>query len=273
MIQRVPLVLNLCGLPGSGKTTIARALLVAVASEGLRGTAVCFDDFIEPACALAVSRPRALETLKELLCSNSVHEGEEGALTFIVVDDNGYYRSMRKEVWHAVQGASSSSWAFMQLYVCVPVELALQRNAQRTGAERVPDSVVLGMGTRLEPPTQKGWDTALVVDESMSTAQTVQAVMDAWLHAKVTTPSQPPPPPPAQPQQSELHSLDLALRREVGRLIKDAPSHQKASLGSKLNDVRKEILNRSSKPSEAEALQALGESCHRLLSAITTQTE
>ena len=63
----------------------------------------------------------------------------EGLCNIVIVDDIMYYRSMRREVYTI---AREQSYGFVTLYVSVPVEVALQRNAARESA-RVPEQVRL----------------------------------------------------------------------------------------------------------------------------------
>lgn len=257
--ERVPLVLSLCGLPGCGKSSLVRAIL---SDDRVleKGAVVCFDDDLmglpdakEEEWRLAQCRMLALDRLGALC--------RERRYDVVLVDDNNFYRSMRKQVWHVVRDAGG--WGFLQLYVSVPVALALERNAGRSGAARVPDEVVLRMDARFEVPVQKGWDTALVLDERMSSTEAVKLVFAAW--SRVRIPVAVAEPAPAS-LSSARHDLDLALRREVGALVKDAPSCNRSSLAARLNDVRKDILSHALPTlSIEEALHQLREQASLLL--------
>ena len=67
--------------------------------------------------------------------------------TLIVLDDNFYYKSMRR-VFQQMSRRHQSCYG--ELVVTVPVSVALLRNSQRSGASRVPDDVLERMSNRFE---------------------------------------------------------------------------------------------------------------------------
>jgi hypothetical protein len=120
--------------------------------------------------------------------------------------------------------ARDAGRAFLQLYFDVPFDVVLARNAQRTGAALIPEAVVMRMRSRLEPPQQRGWDTAVVVGAA---GLDEEAFLLAWRGAK--SPGNNPPSASllqdgtqnsaAAPGHDARHRLDLEMRRLIGVLV------------------------------------------------------
>ncbi|GLC36903.1 hypothetical protein PLESTM_000516700 [Pleodorina starrii] len=157
-------LLVLCGLPGSGKTTLAKAIrehLLRHHEPFLKSGPFCdvqivtFDDWLHPelqqlagqfsADAWQRSRQAALAHLLSALeraQSNASH-------TLIIADDNHHLRSMRYELFRAARDRGA---AFLQLYVGCSPQQALARNQRRSGIAAVPPEALLRMAAALEPP-------------------------------------------------------------------------------------------------------------------------
>ena len=174
------------GLPGAGKTALARGLRALAAAEAARGgegdaatkartptvTHVEFDAFhpgssgadaafdegggaFDPA-AWRQERGAALAhleaTVRALAAAAAAADNGEGSRSqraLVLVDDNMYYRSMRYRVF---QLARRSGAAYVQVHVAAGLEAALERNAGRAGGARVPDGVVRRMAAALQAP-------------------------------------------------------------------------------------------------------------------------
>ena len=164
-----------CGLPGAGKSALARRVAAARsppatsrartsyrsttwsavrqrrrAREGRRGTRRGFD-----AQAWRDSRKLALARVDALLASDDDADASDGVgqgRRLVIADDNFYYASMR---YQAHQLARRARAAHVQLYVNVPVELARARNERRAANESSRASPSTGWQTRSSPgPTQ-----------------------------------------------------------------------------------------------------------------------
>eukprot|EP01134_Creolimax_fragrantissima_P008097 CFRG8097T1 len=72
----------------------------------------------------------------------------------LLVDDNFYYRSMRKEVNYI---ADVMGLGYVQLWVHCELKEAIRRDAEREGRERVGSSVITRMHSRFDIPDPKRW--------------------------------------------------------------------------------------------------------------------
>lgn len=99
------LVLVLCGLPGTGKTSLARELSTcSFASQGFVSHHICFDEIYEIVFGTSVfdpanwhaSRQEALRRVVRLLQELSDRPLGAEERHIIIVDDNNHLRSMRK---------------------------------------------------------------------------------------------------------------------------------------------------------------------------------
>ena len=149
-------LLVFCGIPGSGKTTIARLVTrtdpdaVHIQTDSIRAmlTAPSFDaaesDFVYRAC-VAVA--------KEAL-----------GVGRLVVLDGTFGSSKRREKTFGVLAGLYSRVDFV--FVSCDLQTALERNATRTGGAAVPEDSVIGICRGFEPP-----DGALRVDSSKTPPQ------------------------------------------------------------------------------------------------------
>ncbi|MFW9843846.1 MAG: AAA family ATPase [Candidatus Thorarchaeota archaeon] len=144
-------ILVLCGLPASGKSTLADAIQIALDHEV---EIVRTDDWRDDAYYTDWKpekekpvRQKALARVKEL-----VTEGKS-----IIHDDTNYYTSMRHELFEI---AVEKKCGFAIIHVSTPVLVALRWNQEREGT-KIPDSVIHDVFERFDNPGSRYlWDTA-----------------------------------------------------------------------------------------------------------------
>lgn len=242
-------LLLVCGLPGCGKSSFCRALMErAAAFPVLLGEPeaewhhLCYDE-VEAECRLEAggisdafdaatwraARSKVTARAKELVDRGGSKR------QVLVIDDNMYYRSMRKGWLHF---AAENLCAFRQIFLQAPLELCLERNARRPPASRVPDFSVRHMAEVFQWPSVDGktWEArafvSILLDSSgASTDEQLDAflarfstqrgvpVMAFWEVAPVTVEDS----GGAVERQSAKHSFDLALRKVVARALAEAP--------------------------------------------------
>ncbi|KAK9817333.1 hypothetical protein WJX74_010665 [Apatococcus lobatus] len=259
-------LLLLCGLPASGKSTLSRALqdfcsqqeqhtrCQVLSTDNAQAELSGGEDF--NAKLWKAARRGVLQQTECLL--RTAFGAATHTRLLLIVDDNMQYRSMRREFFQVARDARS---AFVQLYISLPVELALKRNGQRTLQTRVPDAVIHRMAATLELPGAPGsraaWDAAAAIhikaedlegkSEADLGAIAWRAVTAKWGHA-------PPLPPTADDARagarssaaaSDKHQLDLACRRAISETMKTAEGHgASGQLALRLNAHRKQLLER-----------------------------
>lgn len=260
MLQSVPkmsgtkicLVL-LIGLPGSGKTTLCRALVEFFKSSHItsRVIPVCYDELIpadicrhhdnishwKEARRDVVNHVKnlilCLVGLKEFSVANSseVSVREEMIKTvmnmkqttvYIIVDDNMYYRSMRYEYY---QLARLYKLSFCQLFVHCSVTDALNRNSTRDWSMSVPENVITRMAERLQPPDGQNnpWERfSLTLPSEVWTVTKITEISD-FLNCVAEHPVMVPEDDSDVCQESRIicstnviHQMDVTLRKLIG---------------------------------------------------------
>jgi O-phosphoseryl-tRNA(Sec) kinase len=143
-------LLALCGIPSSGKTTLARAIKkhlmkqisVEIVSTDRWRDEEFYSDF-KPEKEHRV-RSEALERTSRL-----VQSGKS-----VIHDDTNYYASMRHELYAI---AKQNETAFGVVHVSTPIRHAIQWNVKRETP--VPDRVIEKIADRLDIPGSKyAWD-------------------------------------------------------------------------------------------------------------------
>lgn len=196
MINQIPVrkacVLCLVGIPGSGKSTIARAIIELNSQSGSQNlsshtdeTNVSrFDDIIlidyddlttkqltlrnensRSSCssfdsieleAWRNSRVVALQKLKDSLSTHFTSSTDENSNLLIILDDNFHLRSMRREIYRSCQEMierhPQAQIGFAVLFCSAPLEACFQRNDLRSGKERIPRDVINRMAMGIEQP-------------------------------------------------------------------------------------------------------------------------
>lgn len=160
----VVVVVLLCGIPGSGKTTLAKN----IGSEGGEGGGgsegwenvvlhhVAFDDAIADksvwtAHTFAASRQTGLDLVKKHIRDAKISDDKRGSV--IVVDDIMYLHSMRREVYVAARDAGADH--LLLVHAETTLDLALTRNATRSESTRVEEDAIHRMHDRFEKPNGK----------------------------------------------------------------------------------------------------------------------
>ena len=180
---RYATILLLCGLPGSGKSTIVRELETAtfdyekvlvidydkIADEidtarnkakpsstdqsSISSQSIFDQDNLE---AWRKSRVIALNKLQDTLYFHFSDEIGDCKSLLVIMDDNFHLKSMRREIYKICQDIVGDLTVpiigFVTLYVSTPLEVCLKQNTLREGKHRVPDAVIHRMATVLEPP-------------------------------------------------------------------------------------------------------------------------
>lgn len=184
MPQNKASILLLCGLPGSGKSTIARdaahvyrkcADVEASVTQKDKVVIIDYDAIAEKESngagfdnssgsqftsndleAWRKSRITALDLLKNTLSVHFSSANKDDSTLLVVMDDNFHLRSMRREVYRACQDflatAPDAIISFSIAYISVPLHVCLARNDLREGKHHIPSHVITRMDATIEPP-------------------------------------------------------------------------------------------------------------------------
>ena len=237
-----------CGLPGSGKTSFSREL-VAQGGLGAEWLHVCYDE-VEHAMRADRDkfdpeqwRQARVEVARRV---RSMLEAPSEESRVIVLDDNMYYRSMRKQWYHLCREISC---AYHQLFLQAPEEVCLERNRLRDAHAKVPEFSIRHMAEVFEWPPEAGgtWEAqegiSTLIDSSLTSAEQVVSCLDAWQGHDFWRPV-PVMPEAVEDVQSDSHHCDVALRKIVSRALADVPkehSQLKSALAKKWGAKKAEM--------------------------------
>ena len=166
------LFVTLCGLPGSGKSTVLQLLKESSASREIVLIAESVDDRRPVGCvdsSEAWHRARN-DTLQSLRAAGKA--ADRSKRTVLLLDDTSLARSERRAVLVA---ASELGAAFAVLCCDAPLDECARQNSQRSGDARVPDDVFRRQAKRREPVTAS-WEASRCVRVDTTTTVDVNAV-------------------------------------------------------------------------------------------------
>lgn len=242
-------IVLLCGLPASGKTTLAQTLHRIWQRQKLPNVSVISIDALQTEQSFSPSdwhtaRDKAFELVAEAV-------KRERAL--VMVDDTMFYRSMRRKYFAL---AADMDAAFVLVHVTCPVKRCLQRNAKREG-RRIPDAVIQHAGSQFEPPdgSKFNWERGSFVFDSEqcdprlepACAEIADKMLRSWTAARKeerdTVLEQ------QQRQLSNLsamHQLDLQIRGCISQAMeqkrRDGDPNALSAIAKHLNHLRKQSL-------------------------------
>lgn len=224
-------ILALCGLPSSGKSTLADALQKALNFEV---EIVRTDDWRDDEYYTEWSPERekpvrlaALDRVRELVAlgHNVIHE------------DTNYYASMRHELYEI---ALEMGCGFAIIHVSTPVDVALKWNRERPDS-RIPDSVIESISERFDLPGSRYlWDISdyeAAMDE-MNLSRIVAEIMEVIDELE---PLQ--KPRPQSITSSDYNRLDAETRLIVSKFLRE---HSELRENRRISKIRRRCLREAS---------------------------
>ncbi|KAF4663236.1 hypothetical protein FOZ61_001808 [Perkinsus olseni] len=253
-------VVVLCGLPASGKSTLAEKLKVGrsdaihvvdydAINRRLLGEKDTPKKEFDPE-VWRQSRQLALEEMRTIL-------GRAGK-SIVIMDDNHFLRSMRKSVSKAAWEAGAGVCC-----VCVacPLEVCLRRNFDRSSG-RVPSGVITSMFEVMEAPErgngeaegQVGWERKIPVVHVKNNDEDSLIEIDHAidLARKQGIPefrdSEPEP-------VTVVEQCETRMRRVVSSMVAKAVGRRKSEIARSLSKVKSEFMSKVKEdPTTAEEI-------------------
>lgn len=254
-------VVILCGLPASGKSTIAGKL------KSERSEAVHVVDYdvinrrlmkegemdeqgFDPE-VWRKSRQLAVEEMRTVL-------GRAVESTVVIMDDNNFLRSMRKTVCKA---AWEEKTAVCGVFVECPLGECLERNSERRF--RVPQGVITGMLEVLEPPRvgdgeedgEVGWERKIPVVHVSSNGEDALSEIDRVIDLARRQDI-----PDFRDREPEVVTVveecETRMRRIVSRMVSAVHDRsRKSEIAKSLSKVKSEFIGRVKRdPADADQI-------------------
>jgi tRNA uridine 5-carbamoylmethylation protein Kti12 len=236
--QTMPTVVLLCGLPASGKSSLASKL-----KDQIENLAHIEYDVLEQQLLMGYSddseeRKREAWNQARLLALEELekHLGTE-EITLILMDDNFHLRGMRKQIHRLLLGYENINFGI--LWMCTPVEKCIERN--QTRPDKVPKEVIFKLHATMELP-RVAWEVSwLKVSVDTPTDDIVKFITECPPIIELEEERD-----PELIEADRLHTLrnqrviwDQRLRTWVGQVAKFDKK-----LAKNANAARKEVLVR-----------------------------
>ena len=172
-----PLMLLLCGLPGSGKTTLSRQLAHTMRTNGIPTEVLRFDlhekkayersktSKFEPE-SWKSAREACFRALRDVMDEDEEEEEEERKRhRCVILDDTMHYKSMRRE---AYRYAREFRAAFVVVHVDVDEKECWERNSRREDGDvlKVPREAFERLKAAFDAPGKGGYDADEAFDKN-----------------------------------------------------------------------------------------------------------
>lgn len=262
-------IVTLIGIPGAGKTTLAKLLTDALAYDfQIQAIHINYDnliniikseeqfaikpyneirnDIMQAVCQLVnlfQSKPiNFLSDIERFILSRIDYKIQNHS-TVIIVDDNLYYRSMRYDYYKI---SKHSEISFFQIFLKVDLGIALNRNDFRNKDNKIPEKVIKRMALRLEVPNIRNhWEkNSLTINSNNEITQNIVNEIINHTNNMFLYPLKNSAAPLTVVEQSFLHKIDLRIRKLIHNEIQKniANKTKVKDLSEYLNEKRKGLL-------------------------------
>lgn len=248
-------LVNLCGIPASGKTTFCHQLLQYVEENQCPFNVVHieFDKFVKIPLSEDnekyfetkafkrerfqlrwiiqefindIQNDRSIERIFELI--NAEYSNHDFKIKFnlnhpkyiFLIDDNMHYKSMRKEMRNICK---EQNIGYLLLYFESSLETALHRNTSRNNTNKLNPRMIENIAVKFEVPLSRK-DESNIVRINIDNIETSEKIFENILNEideSMQHPLQVTSNPLYKPiTPSRLHQIDLILRNEISCKIK-----------------------------------------------------
>ena len=231
-----PFLVILCGVPCSGKSTLAKEVANLLENKFKYSTAVVTSDTFRHMIPTYQYR---FEPELEQFVRGATYETIRAALKqglVVISDDINYYASIRRRLVRMAQQCKAD---YAIIYVNTPLEVAIDWNKKR--GEPIPNSLIEEIYYKLdEPGKEYKWDKPLMVlDPSKSKLEELTELVTAKIHGKASVEKI----VPIRKERLEPPSLRTDLERETRRAMGEVMKRFKnLSLATELSQLRKNVV-------------------------------
>lgn len=223
-------LIALCGLPASGKSSLADQIVRTVESpiDIVRTDEWRTEEYYRdwaPEKEGSV-REKALVRTEELIASGKS----------VIHDDTNYYKSMRHELFEI---AKNHGCVFAVVHVTTPLKVALRWNNERENS-RVDESIIRSIAERFDTPGGRYlWDMPVAeVDMSSEDPQAVSAFLIEIIEEL-------PParePRPVRVTQTAAEQIDVFTREIVTEFLSEHPEYR---ISKEVTMIRRAVLSKA----------------------------
>jgi len=247
-----PFLAILCGIPCSGKSTLAKGVAHLLENRFKYSTVVVTSDTFR---RMIPTYQYRFEPELEQFVRDATYEAILTALRhglLVISDDINYYASIRRRLVRAAQECKAE---YAIIYLNTPLEVALDWNKKR--GEPIPNSLIEEIYYKFdEPGKEYKWDKSfMVLDLSKSNFQELTETLATKIYEKASAEK------PVSVRKERLKppalitDLERETRRAMGEVMKRFKDVSLAAQISKLRkNVVKEALEKQLCPSEAVRL-------------------
>jgi O-phosphoseryl-tRNA(Sec) kinase len=243
-------LIALCGLPASGKTTLAYEIADALPNES-KVVIVSTDAWRDQAYYANFKPQKEKEVRNEALRETYDKLKQEFS---VIHDDTNYYASMRHEL---LELAQEFNCIFAVVYVSTDISDALRWNKERESD--IPQKVIRRIHARFDIPGSKySWDEPIFqVDMAENNVQNVAKEIAHRISSLELVNI-------SQPDTETTNPVDVATRELVADFLSE---HKDLRNSPKVSSIRKSIVGRANRKgwSTREALDALTSELESLL--------
>ncbi len=231
-----PFLVILCGVPSSGKSTLAKEVAKLLESKFQLPSVIVSSDSFRQMIPTYQSR---FEPVLEQFIRNAAEETIGTALRnglIAISDDINYYTSMRKPL---VRLSQNYKVDYAIIYVNTPLETALKWNRER--GEPVPNSLIEEIFYKLdEPGKEYKWDRpSLIVNPSENNLEQLSELVASKISEKVGAEKPVPTKDKLVKSTTATADLERETRRAMGEVMK---RFKDLSLAQQMSQLRKDIV-------------------------------
>lgn len=230
-----PFLVILCGIPCSGKSTLAEEVASLLESKFEYSTVVVTSDTFR---RMIPTYQHRFEPELEQFVRDATYEAIVAGLShalLVISDDINYYASIRRRL---VRAAQEHKAGYAVFYLNTPLEVAIDWNKKR--GEPVPNSLIEEIYYKFdEPGKEYKWDKPfMTLDLSKGNFQELVEMVAAKIHEKVTE-----EPTRVKEERLKPPSFTADLERETRRAMGEVMKRFKdVSLGVQISALRRNIV-------------------------------